>query len=241
MMKEEPATGTAIRVEQVSVSYGLNRVVDNVSLTLESGQSLALLGLNGAGKTTLVRSILGLRKVREGQVRVFDRRPGTLEVFGRLGYAPEEAILPEFLTVQEYLDFAARMRIKDHALRNEEVRKLLEWFELDPRKKVSDASKGMKRRLVLAQAFVGAPALMILDEPLNGLDPIMIMRLRERLVERAKNGGTLLYASHILAEVEKNCTHVAILSKGKLSYCETLSVVLERYGSVESAFAEHVK
>jgi len=116
--------------------------------------------------------------------------------------------------------------------------KLLADFELAPEKKIRDYSKGMRRRLVLAQAFVGAPKVLILDEPLNGLDPLMILKLREYLSEYRKNGGSLLYSSHILSEVERTCTHIAILQEGELVLSDSMENIVNNYGSVEGAFSK---
>src|SRR5262249_36960575 len=102
-------------------------------------------------------------------------------------------------------------------------------------------SKGMRRRLVLAQAFLAEPELLILDEPLNGLDPLVIIKLRERLIAYRERGGSILYSSHILTEVEKSCSDVAILHEGKLVMMAPVPQIIAEFGSVEAAFAAKVK
>jgi ABC-2 type transport system ATP-binding protein len=117
---------------------------------------------------------------------------------------------------------------------------LLSWFELDPRKPIREYSKGMKRRITLAQAFLGEPDLVILDEPLNGLDPLVIVKLRNRLNEKRNKGTGLLYSSHILSEVEKCCSRAIILNEGKLVLDAPLDAIQSEYGSIENAFAKTV-
>jgi len=227
-------------IQNVRIAYGLRCAVDNVSLELKQGRSLGLLGINGAGKTSTIRAILGMLRPRRGKLTVFGHRPGHYKTFKRIGFAPEDAVPPEYLTAREYLAFVGAFRIKDRGRRRREVDELTGWFELQRNKKIRDFSKGMKRRLVLAQAFLGQPEFLILDEPLNGLDPLVIIKLRQRLDDYRKAGGTILYSSHILAEVEKTCTDIAILSKGKLIAFDTTKRLIEEFGSVERAFAEKV-
>jgi ABC-2 type transport system ATP-binding protein len=237
-----PGTVSPIfQLDNVSVNYGFRRAVEGLSLTLQKGQSLGLLGVNGAGKTSTIRALLGMLKPKEGKVSVFGGPPGRLKALRRIGFAPEDGVPPEYLTASEYLGFVGGLKIKDSALRHKEMNELLDWFELVPKKKLRDFSKGMKRRLILAQAFLGTPELLILDEPLNGLDPLVIIKLRERLDAYRAQGGTLLFSSHILSEVEKSCSHVAILSSGKMVCHSPVAALVGEFGSVESAFAEKVK
>ena len=227
-------------IHDVSVFYGLRRAVDGLSLTQKVGGSLGLLGVNGAGKTSTIRALLGMLRPRKGSVSIFGEVPGKPKTFRRIGFAPEDGVPPEYLTGREFLSFVGGFRIKDRGRRAEEVKALLDWFELVPEKKIRDYSKGMKRRLLLAQGFLGDPSLLILDEPLNGLDPLIIIKLRQRLEEYRKNGGTVLFSSHILTEVEKSCSDVAILSEGRLVCYSAVDALLKEFGSVEAAFAAKV-
>lgn len=232
------ATSTTIfDIQNIKVTYGFRCAVEGLSLSLTPGRSLGLLGINGAGKTSTVRALLGMLKIREGSISIFGKAPGDPRAFKRIGFAPEEAIPPEYLSAQEYLAFVGSFRQKDRRKRKSEVAELLEWFDLVPKKKIRDYSKGMKRRLVLAQALLANPELLILDEPLNGLDPLVIIKLRERLESYRAQGGSILYSSHILAEVEKTCTDIAILSAGKLVYLAPVEELLQKYQSVEAAFS----
>ncbi len=236
----KPSTDPIFVIHGLSIQYGRHQAVTDLSLQLIRGRSLGLLGANGAGKTSTIRSLLGMVKPTQGKVSIFGESPGSLGVFKRLGYAPEDGVPAEYLTGQEYLGFVGSFRIREAKRRVKESRELLEWFELDSKKKIKDYSKGMKRRLLLAQALLGNPEFLILDEPLNGLDPLIIIRLRERLEAYCTAGGTLLFSSHILAEVEKTCTDVAILSKGVLACSAPVSDLVKQFGSVESAFASKV-
>lgn len=228
-----------LTVEGLSVRYRMRSAVEDLSLTVSQGQCLGLLGANGAGKTSTIRAILGLVRPFRGRIRVLGEPPGALRSLAQLGFAPEEGCPPEYLTGKEYLVFVAKLRSLQHAREAAQTaEKLLADFELDPQKKVRDYSKGMRRRIVLAQAFVGNPKLLILDEPLNGLDPLMIVKLREYLAHYRERGGSLLYSSHILSEVERTCTHVAILREGRLVLHDALPEVMRQFGSVEGAFSD---
>jgi ABC-type multidrug transport system ATPase subunit len=179
---------------------------------------------------------MGMLRPRRGKVSVFGAKPGSPMVLKRIGFAPEEALPPDRFSGQEYLTFIASLRQNDPAKRADECAALLEEFDLVPHKRVSDYSKGMKRRLVLAQAFVGTPELLVLDEPLNGLDPLIIVKLRQRLEKYRLAGGSLLYSSHILAEVEKTCTRIVVLRDGKIVLESSVAEATRAHGSVEAAF-----
>jgi ABC-2 type transport system ATP-binding protein len=179
---------------------------------------------------------MGMMRPSGGKVQVLGGIPGCTSVLKRIGFAPEEAIPPEQVSGQEYLEFIASLRVGERGRRRKDCLALLEEFDLVPHKRVRDYSKGMKRRLVLAQAFLGQPDLIILDEPLNGLDPLIIVKLRQRLEKFRAAGGTLLYSSHILAEVEKTCSRVVILQRGKLVLESSVSDIVQKFGSVEAAF-----
>lgn len=224
------------QIEQLQVRYGRNIAVDSLSLQLKRGEALGLLGANGAGKTSTLRSLMGMMKPSGGSVRVLGGKPGSTAVLKRIGFAPEEAIPPERVSGQEYLEFISSVRSEKGKSLKEDCAVLLEEFDLVPHKRVRDYSKGMKRRLVLAQAFLSNPDFLILDEPLNGLDPLIIVKLRQRLEKYRAAGGSLLYSSHILAEVEKTCTQIAILREGKLVLETSVAEAASRYGSVEAAF-----
>jgi len=222
------------------VSYGLKSAVESLSLTLSSGASLGLVGRNGAGKTSTIKALLGMVRLRQGSINILGEKPGSTRAFAKMGFAPEDGVPPEYLSGTEYLDFVGSVRRTGNSASRDEIASLLDWFELPPRKKIGEFSKGMKRRVVLAQAFLGQPEFLILDEPLNGLDPLFILKLRQKTEEYLKAGGTLLLSSHILSEIEKACSEVAIVNDGKLMRHAPLKQLVEESGSVEAAFSQVV-
>jgi ABC-2 type transport system ATP-binding protein len=226
-----------LKISDLEVRYGFRAAVDGVSLDLRHGECLGLLGVNGAGKTSTLAAILGMLQPRRGDIAVFGGRPGTPAAFRRTGFAPEDGVPPEYLSSEEYLSFVAGLKIRERADRRRQVSKLLELFDLPPRKKIREFSKGMKKRIVLAQAFLGKPDLLILDEPLNGLDPLIIIKLRDLIDQHIKRGAAIVYSSHILTEVEKSCTRLSLLKEGKQIYTAPVEQTVKEFGSVEAAFA----
>ncbi len=231
---------SAIKVENLTVKYGFRTAVTSFHLNVPRGGAVGLLGANGAGKTTTLHAILGFLKPKSGTISLLGQGKAGPKVFHHIGFAPDDGCPPEYLNGQEYLNFVGRFRVPDKIRRKKEVEEWLTWFELDPKKRVGGYSKGMKRRLGLAQALLGKPDLVILDEPLNGLDPLFILKLREGLEKYLAGGGTLLFSSHILAEVEKVCSEVAIMAGGKLVTQATVADLTAEFGSVEQAFKAKV-
>lgn len=229
-----------LEVKNLEVRYGLKKAVDDLSFSLSPGESVGLLGANGAGKSSTLKAVLGMLRPAKGEIRTLGARPGSFASFEKLGFVPEEGGPPDYLNGKEYLHFISDLKNPTKRNNDSEVNELLAWFELEPKKPIRDYSKGMKRRLMLAQAFVGTPDLIILDEPLNGLDPLMIIKLRNRLNEKRDKGTALLYSSHILSEVEKCCSRALILKEGKLVLDASLKEIFSDYGSIENAFAKKV-
>lgn len=229
-----------LEVNNLEVCYGLKKAVKSVSFAMGPGESVGLLGANGAGKSSTLKAILGMIRPSKGEIRTLNKRPGSFASFEKLGFAPEEGSPPDYLTGKEYLDFVSALKMPMRQKGFLEVDELLGWFELEPKKPIRDYSKGMKRRLILAQAFLGNPELIILDEPLNGLDPLMIIKLRTKLNEQKEKGTSILYSSHILSEVEKCCSRALILKEGELVLDASLETIMADYGGIESAFAKKV-
>jgi ABC-2 type transport system ATP-binding protein len=228
-------------LKNVSVNYGFSKAIESVSFELKKGQALGLIGANGAGKTSSIRALLGMLKIKQGEINILGEKKCTPDVLKKLGFAPEEATPPEYLTAKEYLEFLAKLKTDDPSQNRNQIEEFLNWFELDPNKLVRKYSKGMKRRLVLAQAFLGKPELIILDEPLNGLDPLMIQKLREKLKDYRTQGTSILYSSHILSELENTCTDVVMMHRGSVILKDTVQNLVKEYGGVEKAFAVQVE
>ncbi|VVO21389.1 ABC transporter ATP-binding protein [Pseudomonas fluorescens] len=215
----------AVEIESVSQRYGSMTVLHDLTLSLGEGEVLGLFGHNGAGKTTVMKLILGLLKASAGQVRVLGCRPAQTEVRRQLGYLPENVTFYPQLSGRETLRYFARL--KGAAL--SQVSELLEQVGLADAadRRVKTYSKGMRQRLGLAQAVLGEPRLLLLDEPTVGLDPIATQELY-LLVDRLRQQGTsIILCSHVLAGVEAHINRAAILANGCLRAIGSLASLRE--------------
>ena len=229
-----------LECQNIEVRYGFKKAVKSISFVVERGQSVALVGKNGAGKTSTLKALIGYVPLRRGNIQIMGRTPSDWRIFETLGFAPETGTPPEYLSAAEYLKFIAKLKLIRSKENEETISELLSVFDLEPEKKIREYSKGMKRRLVLAQAFVGMPALVILDEPLNGLDPVMIMRLRDWDNQCRKRGMTVIYSSHILSEVEKCCDRLILIHQGEVLVDQLIDEIKAENGGVEQLFYEKV-
>jgi ABC-2 type transport system ATP-binding protein len=216
--------------------------VDGVNFTLEPGQAFGLLGPNGAGKSTVVKIIAGLLRPDEGKVELFGSDPGNPASRKDLGFAPEEPDFPKFLRADEVLDYFAGLLGLDEAERKRRIPETLQFAGLDTeRRQVRQFSKGMKQRLGIAQAILGRPKLLILDEPTADLDPLGRRDVRA-LIDRLKESGVaVLLNSHLLSEVELVCDTVAILAKGRVLKEGTMAEVVPAGKTLEDVFVELVQ
>ena len=187
--------------------YKENCVVNDLSFRVNRGEIFAFLGSNGAGKTTTIKMILGLVKNDGGEVKIAENI--------RIGYSPETPYFPPFLTGYEVLDYYAKIQKISKTIREEEIVKLLDTVGLENNKtRVKNYSKGMLQRLALAQALLGNPDLLILDEPTAGLDALGRLEIMQ-LIEKLKNAGkTIMINSHILNDIERICDRGIIIKKG---------------------------
>ena len=210
-----------IEVSHLTKKYGSRLAVDDISFTVEDGVIYGLLGPNGAGKSTIMNILTGYLAATEGQVTVAGHPlPEEADAAKAcVGYLPEQPPLYPEMTVQEYLDFAAELKgIKKKADRKEQVRKAARRTGLEevlPRL-IRSLSKGYRQRVGIAQALLGAPQLIILDEPTVGLDPAQVIELR-RLIRELGRTHTVILSSHILSEVKAVCDKALILSQGHLA------------------------
>ncbi len=207
----------AIRIEGLVKHYGRKRALDGVSLTVHEGETFGYLGPNGAGKTTTIRSMLGLIRAEEGTITVLGRSIATdlAAVLSQVGHLPGEFALWPQLTGRETLQYLGRLHPRPPTRRAE----LCERFELseaDLDRQVRLYSRGMKQKVGIVQAFQHAPALVVLDEPTEGLDPVMKERFVELLREHREAGGTTFLSSHILSEVEQTTDRVAVIRAGRI-------------------------
>lgn len=196
-----------LECSHLTKSYKKKCVVNNLSFSVGRGEIFAFLGSNGAGKTTTIKMILGLTEMDSGQVKVAE---GV-----RIGYSPETPYFPPFLTGYEVLDYYAGIQKIPKSGRRAEIEGLLDTVGLENSKtRVKNYSKGMLQRLALAQALLGKPDLLILDEPTAGLDALGRLEMMQ-LIGKLKNGGrTILINSHILSDIERICDRGIIIKKG---------------------------
>lgn len=209
-----------LKVEDLRKVFGGTTALHDVSFELKENETVGLLGPNGAGKTTLMNIISGYRSPTAGRVSVdgFDTVEDPLEARTRIGYMPEQPPLYDDMTVSEYLSFAASLKGARKKDIQRELPAILKKTRLEQVKGrlIGNLSKGFRQRVGLAQALIGDPELLILDEPTAGMDPIQIADFRE-VVRGLKSRHTILFSSHILSEVEALCDRVLILSDGRLT------------------------
>ena len=216
--------------------------VDDVTFELDAGQAFGLLGPNGAGKTSVVKMIAGLLRPDSGSISLFGSNPGNPAARAELGFAPEDPDFPKFLRAPEVLDYFASLLGLDDEERKRRIPETLAFAGLDhERRQVRQFSKGMKQRLGIAQAILGRPKLLILDEPTADLDPIGRRDVRA-LIERLKESGVaILLNSHLLSEVERVCDNVAILARGRVLKEGTMSEVVPEGSNLEEVFVQLVE
>ncbi len=204
------------------------RAVDNVDFEVRRGEVFGLLGPNGSGKSTTVKLLLGLLNPTRGHIEVFGHSPRHVQTKSRIGYLPEESYLYRYLNSRETLDFFGNLFHLSKGERNSRAEQLLEMVGLGKTqtRAIGEFSKGMQRRIGLAQALINDPDLVILDEPTSGLDPIGCREVKDLIVALARRGKTVILSSHLLADVEDVCDHVVIYYGGKIQAAGTLKELL---------------
>jgi len=206
------------------------RAVDDVDFEVRQGEVFGLLGPNGSGKSTTVKLILGLLYPTKGHIEVFGHSPRHVPTKARIGYLPEESYLYRYLNSRETLDFFGNLFHLPRGERNSRTEQLLEMVGLGKvqTRVVGEFSKGMQRRIGLAQALINDPDLVILDEPTSGLDPIGCREVKDLILALARRGKTVILSSHLLADVEDVCDRVVIYYGGKIQAMGTLKELLAR-------------
>ena len=204
------------------------RAVNEIDFTVREGEVVGLLGPNGSGKSTTVKMILGLLYPTAGQLTVLGKAPRAVETKKAIGYLPEESYLYKYLTAEETLDFFGSLFNLSRAERKNRIDQLLDMVGLAHarHRRVGEFSKGMARRIGLAQAMINDPSLLIFDEPTSGLDPLGCREVKDLIVELKKRGKTVLITSHLLSDVEDICDRVVILYGGKIRAQGSLNELL---------------
>jgi ABC-2 type transport system ATP-binding protein len=209
------------------------RAVDGVELMIHEREVFGLLGPNGSGKSTTIKLILGLLKPSSGRVAVFGKPPTDVQTKRRVGYLPEESYLYPFLNARETLDYYGKLFGLDRKVRQRRIDELLDMVGLThaQHRQVREYSKGMQRRIGIAQALINDPDLLILDEPTTGLDPIGTRQVKDLILDLGRRGKTIILSSHLLADVEDVVDRMVILYGGKVrgeGTCEELLASTER-------------
>ena len=213
-------TETLVKVKDVVKTYGDIVALDHVNLEIYSGEILGLLGPNGSGKSTLIKVIAGLLKPDKGEVYINGYSPlkNPIEVRKLIGYVPEEVVLYESLSVREFFEFIARARELDPSYFKERLTKFINALGLNDRLDdlIGSLSKGNKQKVAIIAALLHDPTVLLLDEPIMGLDPISAKIFKEYLLEIRSQGKAILFSTHILEIAEKMCDRIAVIYKGKI-------------------------
>ncbi len=221
-----------IAVENLVKLYGSFAAVKDLTFTVNPGEVMGLVGPNGAGKTTTLRCVAGIIPPAAGTVRLcgYDLGTDPLAAKKRLAYFPDEPRLFDYLTVRQHLEFTARLyQVPDYADR---ARRLLAELEIGDKADAlpGELSRGMKQKLAIACGLLHAPQVAFFDEPLTGLDPHGIRRMKDVILERARSGVAVIISSHLLHLVEEICSHLLILKQGQKVVHGTLAEVRARFG-----------
>ncbi len=211
----------AIQTVNLTKYYGKSRGIINLNLTVEQGECFGFIGPNGAGKSTTIRTLLGLISPSSGSASVLgkDIVKEKEAILRETGYLPSEAVFWPGMRVKDVLKLSADLRKKDCA---KEAASLCERLQLDPSRKVDELSFGNRKKVAIICALQSSPRLLILDEPTGGLDPLMQHAFFEIVREKHQAGATVLFSSHILSEVERNCTRAAVIREGSIIACDTV-------------------
>lgn len=220
-----------LQLSAISKAYGKIQALQNVSYNVPKGSVFGILGPNGSGKTTMLGIVLDALQKDSGSFTWFDQ-PGSADTRKRIGSLLETPNFYHYLSAVDNLKITQAI---SHRGTEEDIHKALETVKLTERKhsKFSTYSLGMKQRLAIGAALLGNPEVIVFDEPTNGLDPVGILEIRELIKELAKQGKTIIMASHLLDEVEKVCTHVAIMKRGTLLTAGAVDEVLANEDIVE--------
>jgi ABC-2 type transport system ATP-binding protein len=236
-MSDAVARAPVLRVSGLEKTYGEVKAVQGLTFQVAPGEVLGLVGPNGAGKTTTLRCLSGILPPTAGRVLVggYDLAVTPVEAKRELAFLPDEPRLFEYLTVWEHLNFVARLYgVEDWEARG---RALLDEMELAGKEKAlpGELSRGMKQKLSIACGFLHTPQLIILDEPLTGLDPLAIRRMKASLRERAEAGTALVLSSHLLPLVEELCHRLLVIAGGRAVALGTLAEIRAQLGGGEAA------
>ena len=213
-------TGSSIDVSHLTKAYGQTIALNDVTLSVGTGEVRGLLGPNGSGKSSLMKTIMGLTKPSYGSIQVlgYDVRSRPMEIKKIVGYVPESPRLYEFLTATEYLDFIADVRGLPYEQKKERIARFVDALDLEGKQgdMISSYSQGMKQKVAIIGALLHRPRVLLMDEPLNGLDPKSARLVKELIHGLAKEGVSVVFSTHILEIAEAICDKLTILQGGKI-------------------------
>lgn len=224
--KREAAAVNVIEIKNLTKYYGKSRGIEDVSFTVEEGEIFGFIGPNGAGKSTTIRTLLALIYPTGGSATIFgkDCIKFAPEIAREVGYLPSEVFFYDKMKVIDLLQYAASFYKKDCSKR---ISELAEIMDLDLKKKIDDLSFGNKKKVGIVQGLLHEPRLIILDEPTSGLDPLIQQKFFDLLREENQKGVTILLSSHVLSEVQRLCSRVAIIKDGTIIKLEKMSDLTE--------------
>ena len=234
---------TVLDIQSIRKRFGDFTAVEDISLTVPAGEVLGIVGPNGAGKTTTIKMILGLLQPDSGSITLFGNSINDAATRARIGYMPETPSFYSHLTGQELLFLVGELFALPSSLIKERAAELLERVGLSEaaHRQLGNYSKGMLQRIGLAQALINHPELLFLDEPLDGLDPIGRIRMKEVLLEIKKQGTAIVLNSHILSDVAAMSDRIAIMDHGRILKLETVSKLIPKDKALEEVFIETVE
>lgn len=235
-----------IRIEHFSKTYGNAKkaAVDDLSLTIQSGEIFGFLGHNGAGKSTTIKSLVGIQSISKGKMEVagYDISKQPIQAKLRIGYVSDNHAVYERLTGREYINYIADLYLVDQKTRDERIDKYVSMFSLDHAidHEIKSYSHGMKQKIVVIASLIHDPKVWILDEPLTGLDPVSAFQIKECMKDHASRGNIVFFSSHIIEVVEKICDRIAIISKGKLQGVYAIKELHSQGMTLEKLYMQHV-
>ena len=236
--------GPAIAVRDLRKYYGSKAAVDGLTLQVPRGCFFGFLGPNGAGKTTTIRMLMGVNTPTSGEIEVLGLRMPEqgVAIKRQIGLVPEDTLLFDHLTAQEYMEFTGRIYGLPAAMTRERMRELLALFEMDGqgRKLIGEYSKGMRKRVAMAAALLHWPQLFLMDEPFEGVDAVGARLMKDILLDLVGKGATIFLTSHVLEVVERLCDRVAIISHGRLVVDDTMANLRGGTESLEEIFVRVV-
>lgn len=213
-----------IKTAKLTKYYGKARGIVDLDLTVAQGEFFGFIGPNGAGKSTTIRTLLGLIAPSAGSAMIFgkDITKEKESILRNIGYLPSEAVFYQGMKVRDVLKLSADLRRKDCAA---ESKMLCERLQLNPSRKIEELSFGNRKKVGIVCAFQHRPDLLVLDEPTSGLDPLMQKEFFDILCERNRDGATIFLSSHILSEIQHNCTRAAIIRDGRIIACDRVEAL----------------